>query len=219
MSEDHLADRPLPSVEHGAVTRSSRSDGPFAQIVLLRHGATQWSSSGRHTGRSDIELDELGRRQAEQLAGHLSGEHFSLVLSSPLKRAVETAELAGLGEALVLLEDLMEWDYGSYEGLTTEQIRHERPGWELFRDGCPGGERAAEVGRRADRVLDSLALSPEAEDALVIVAHGHLLRVLTARYLGLSPADGRLFVLDPAALAILAFEREVRVLRRWNQEP
>jgi broad specificity phosphatase PhoE len=141
---------------------------------------------------------------------------FDVVLTSQLSRAVETCALAGFGDRAEVVDDLREWDYGKYEGRTTADIRTERPGWLLWRDGVPGGEPVDDVGRRADRVIARLR---EGEGAALVVAHGHLLRILTARWLGLAPADGRLFALDPATMSVLGWEREVAVIERWNQLP
>ena len=183
------------------------------EIVLARHGETEWSRDRRHTGRTDIPLTESGRRQAAVLRGELAGRSFACVLSSPLSRAVETCRQAGLGDRAELTGDLCEWDYGDYEGITTAEIRTRRPGWNLWRDGCPGGETAADVGRRVDRVLASLdGLDGDA----AVFAHGHVLRVLTARWLGLGPEAGALFKLDTGTLSALGYERETRVITRWN---
>jgi probable phosphoglycerate mutase len=183
------------------------------EIVLARHGETEWSRDRRHTGRTDIPLTESGRRQAAVLRGELAGRSFARVLSSPLSRAVETCRQAGLGDRAELTGDLCEWDYGNYEGITTAEIRTRRPGWNLWRDGCPGGETAADVGRRVDRVLASLdGLDGDA----AVFAHGHVLRVLTARWLGLGPEAGALFKLDTGTLSALGYERETRVITRWN---
>jgi broad specificity phosphatase PhoE len=179
----------------------------------VRHGETEWSADGRHTGRSDIPLTAKGREQAEVLGLALAGRHFERVLTSPLSRAVETGRLAGLAEGAEVRDELREWDYGEYEGRTTPDIRTERPGWYLWRDGCPGGESAADVGRRADRVVAELrTLDGDA----AIFAHGHLLRVLTARWLELPPEDGRCFALATATLSALAYERETPVISLWN---
>jgi probable phosphoglycerate mutase len=186
---------------------------PRNEIVLVRHGETEWSRSGRHTGRTDVPLTERGREQAVALAEALGGRTFELVLTSPLARAADTARLAGFGEVAQTRPDLREWDYGAYEGRTTADIREERPGWSLWRDDAPGGETAAEVAERADRVIDELRSLDS--DALVF-AHGHLLRVLTARWLRLEASDGRLFALDPATISILGYERETPVIRVWN---
>ena len=183
------------------------------EIVLARHGETEWSRDRRHTGRTDIPLTDNGRRQAGVLGDALAGQSFARVLSSPLSRALDTCREAGLGDRAELTGDLCEWDYGEYEGITTAEIRTRRPGWNLWRDGCPGGETAADVGRRVDRVLDSLA---GLEGDAAVFAHGHVLRVLTARWLGLGPEAGALFKLDTGTLSTLGLERETRVITRWN---
>jgi broad specificity phosphatase PhoE len=186
------------------------------EIVLVRHGETEWSRAGRHTGRTDIPLTDEGREQAFALGTLLRGRHFTLVLTSPLSRAVETCGRAGLGDVAQERADLMEWDYGAYEGRTTAGIREERPGWTLWRDGVPTGETAAEVGGRADRVIAELRAA--GGDAAVF-AHGHVLRVLAARWLGLEPEGGRFFALDTATISVLGYERETAVVRLWNRSP
>jgi broad specificity phosphatase PhoE len=183
------------------------------EIVLARHGETEWSRDGRHTGRTDIPLTENGRREALQLREVLEGWSFARVLSSPLQRALETCRLAGLGDRAEITEDLVEWDYGEYEGITTAQIRESRPDWNLWRDGCPGGETAADVGRRADRVLAELE---GVEGDVAVFAHGHVLRVMAARWVALPPESGALFALNTGTLSVLGYERETRVVRRWN---
>ncbi len=184
------------------------------EVVLVRHGETEWSRSGRHTGRTDVPLTEHGREQAEAVGAALRNRHFALVLTSPLGRALETCRLAGFGDRAVQRDELMEWDYGAYEGRTTAAIRDERPGWTLWNDGVPEGETVEQVGARVDRVLaDVRSLDGEA----LLFAHGHVLRVLTARWLGLEPDAGRLFALDPGALSTLAYERETSVIRLWNE--
>lgn len=184
------------------------------EVVLVRHGETEWSRAGKHTGRTDIPLTERGRQEAEAVGAELGERRFALVLTSPLARAAETCRLAGLGELAEQREELMEWDYGDYEGRETIDIRNQRPGWTLWRDGVPGGETAAQVGARADRAIAELRSA--AGDA-VVFGHGHLLRVLAARWLGLEPAAGRLFALDPATVSILGYERETPVIRMWNR--
>ena len=183
------------------------------EILLVRHGETEWSRDRKHTGRTDIPLTETGRQEAAMLRDSLAGRSFARVLSSPLSRALETCRLAGLGDRVELTDDLLEWDYGEYEGITTAQIREGRPDWYLWRDGCPGGETAADVGRRADRVIASLS---GVEGDAALFAHGHVLRVLTARWLGLGPEAGALFKLDTGTLSALGYERETRVITRWN---
>ena len=183
------------------------------EVFLVRHGETEWSRTGKHTGRTDIPLTERGREQAIAVGAALRGRPFVLVLTSPLERAAETCRLAGYGEVAEPREELMEWDYGAYEGRKTVDIREERPGWTLWRDGVTGGETAAEVGARADRVIAELrALTGDA----AVFAHGHLLRVLAARWIGLAPWAGQLLALDPATISVLGYERETPVLRSWN---
>ena len=185
-----------------------------SEIVLVRHGETAWSQSGKHTGRTDVPLTDAGIRQSVRLGDTLRGRRFALVLASPLQRAAETCRLAGLGDAAVFREDLMEWDYGAYEGRTTAEIRVEVPGWSLWRDGVPGGETAADVGRRVDRVIEEVGAF---DRDVVLFAHGHVLRVLAARWIGLPPSEGRLFALDPGTISALGHERETPVIRRWNE--
>jgi probable phosphoglycerate mutase len=183
------------------------------EIALVRHGETEWSRDGRHTGRTDIPLTEVGRLRAERVGAALRGRTFAAVLTSPLARAAETCRLAGFGDVARLRNELMEWDYGEYEGRRTVEIREERPDWSLWRDGAPGGETAADVGARVDRIIEELRASRG--DALLF-AHGHVLRVLAARWLGLDPQEGRLFALDPATISVLGWERETAVIRLWN---
>jgi broad specificity phosphatase PhoE len=184
-------------------------------VFLVRHGETEWSASGKHTSRTDIELTPEGERAARTLGERLGGREFALVLSSPMRRARDTADLAGFAGRYEIDEDLKEFDYGDYEGLTTPEIREQRPGWYLWRDGNPGGEVAAQVGERADRVIErALAALPEGDVAMF--AHGHLLRVLGARWIELGAECGGLLGLDTAALCELGFEREQRVLWLWN---
>ncbi len=184
------------------------------RCVLIRHGETEWSLSGRHTGRTDLPMLPDGEALARALRPVLVGESFALVLTSPLLRARETCELAGLGPEQVVEPDLLEWDYGTYEGRTTVDIRKERPGWNLFDDVPPGGESAAEVGIRVDRVI--ARVRAETGD-VACVAHAHVLRVLAARWLGLEPTAGRYFVLGPAAISVLGWEREQPVVMQWNR--
>ena len=190
------------------------ASGDRAPIVIVRHGETEWSAAGRHTGTTDLPLTEDGREQAAAaLAPRLAGERFALVLCSPLRRARETCELAGFGGVADTCPDLVEWDYGDYEGLTTPQIREIDPGWDLWRDGCPGGELPASVGSRVDRVLERFAATGGAGLAF---AHGHVLRVLTARWLEMEPAAGARFRLAAAGVARLGWERETRVIDQFN---
>jgi broad specificity phosphatase PhoE len=188
----------------------------MSEVVLVRHGETEWSRTGRHTGHTDVPLTEEGGREAEAIGAALAGRRFALVLTSPLERASETCRLAGLGGVAVDRDELREWDYGEYEGRKTIEIREERPGWSLWKDGVPYGETLSEVGERADSVLAELR-SLEGDAALF--AHGHLLRILAARWLGLEPAAGRLFALDAGTISVLGHERETAVLRGWNSTP
>jgi broad specificity phosphatase PhoE len=184
------------------------------EIFLARHGQTEWSANGRHTSRTDIPLIESGQERARALAGALADRRFALVLVSPLRRARQTAELAGFGGVAEVCQDLHEWDYGEYEGLTTPEIRAERPDWNLWRDGCPGGESPDEVGARADSVLERVE---SADGDALLFAHGHILRVLTARWLEMPPAAGARFALAAGALCRLGFERETHVVQEWNR--
>jgi broad specificity phosphatase PhoE len=187
-----------------------------SQIVVVRHGETEWSASGRHTSATDLQLTDEGRRLAGMLAPRLRTYSFSAVLSSPLRRARETCELAGYGEHAELIDDLKEWSYGEYEGLTTPEIRQRNPGWFLWRDGCPGGEAPAEVGARADRVLSRLR---EVDGDALVFAHGHILRVLTVRWLEMEPAAGSRFKLSAGGVGVLGFERDTAALEQWNWTP
>lgn len=183
------------------------------EVVLVRHGETEWSRTGRHTGRTDVPLTDAGRRQAELLRASLAGRPFAWVLTSPLSRAADTCRLAGLGAPAEPRDELLEWDYGAYEGLTTPQIREERPDWSLWRDGCPGGERPEEVAARADRVIAELrGLDGDA----ALFAHGHVLRVLSARWIELGPEWGARLVLTTASVSTLGWERETAAIRLWN---
>jgi broad specificity phosphatase PhoE len=186
----------------------------MSEIVVVRHGETEWSASGQHTSRTDLPLTEAGRERARQLAPRLAERHFSLVLCSPLKRARETCELAGFGDVAVISNDLHEWDYGEYEGLTTPQIRERRPDWNLWRDGCPGGESPDQVGFRADRVLGVLRAA--SGDALAF-AHGHIIRVIAAQWTAQPVAFGARLALSTGAMSSLGFERESEVLAEWNR--
>jgi broad specificity phosphatase PhoE len=183
------------------------------RVFIVRHGETEWSRSGQHTSRTDLALTEAGRKQVAELVPALAAEHFDLVLCSPLRRARETCELTGFAGVAETCDDLTEWDYGDYEGLTTPEIRERDPNWDLWRDGCPGGEQPAEIVARVDRVLARLASVDG--DALAF-AHGHVLRVLTARWLKMDVAAGARFQLAAGAVGVLGYERETEVLDRWN---
>ncbi len=184
-----------------------------SRIVVVRHGETEWTRSGQHPTRTDLPLTDDGRKRAEALADLLSGYSFSLVLSSPLRRALETCQIAGFGDVVELDDDLREWDYGEYEGLTTPQIRGTRPDWNLWRDGCPDGERPSQVGERADRVLARLG---SADGDALAFAHGHILRVVTARWAEMEVAEGARFKFGAGAIGVLGHERETRAIDHWN---
>jgi probable phosphoglycerate mutase len=185
-----------------------------SEIVVVRHGETEWSANGRHTSRTDLPLTKEGEERARALQPMLADRRFALVLSSPLLRARQTCELAGFGQVAVACDDLHEWDYGEYEGLTTPEIREGRPDWSLWRDGCPGGETPDEVGARADRAL--VQLREAGGDALAF-AHGHILRVVTARWLRMEVAAGARFALRAGGVGVFGYERETEVLTTWNK--
>jgi probable phosphoglycerate mutase len=182
-------------------------------LYVVRHGATEWSRSGQHTGRTDLPLLAEGEEQARATGSLLSGIDFSLVLCSPLQRAQRTCELAGLLDRVVIDSDLQEWDYGDYEGVTTPTIRESVPGWTVWSGTCPNGETIEQVSTRADRVI--ARVRNESGNAIVF-AHGHFLRILTARWCELDPVEGQRFILDPATLSILGWERDTPAIRQWN---
>jgi probable phosphoglycerate mutase len=183
------------------------------EIVLIRHGATDWSQSGRHTGITDVPLNDEGLAEATALCDRYKVWDFSLVLSSPLQRALATAQACGLGDRVELDDDLHEWSYGDYEGVTTADIRKDQPGWTVWNGICPNGETVDEVGARADRVLARVS---DVEGAVALFGHAHMFRILIARWLGFPPVDGRLFKLETASISVLGYERETRVLARLN---
>jgi probable phosphoglycerate mutase len=182
-------------------------------VYLVRHAETEWSRSGRHTGTTDLPLTDTGRQRARELEPWLAQANFVLVLSSPLRRARQTAALAGFGERAVIDDDLAEWNYGEYEGLTTEQIHPKAPGWLVFRDGAPGGETPAQVGARVDRVI---ARIQSAGGDVAVFGHGHVLRVLAARWLGLPVSAGSHFLLDTGTLCVLGHYGVIPALEQWN---
>ena len=190
---------------------------PTFELYLARHGETAWTLSHQHTGRSDIPLTERGQRNARSLGERLHGMTFTTIVTSPLERAHRTADLAGFGDLVETDPDLMEWDYGDFDGKTTAEIHKEKPDWFLFRDGCPGGESVAAVGARADRVI---ARWRSRDGRVLLFGHGHFFRVLAARWLGLPAADGRLYYLSTASLSILGFEhsQDEPVVRLWNDD-
>ncbi|MGA2594683.1 MAG: histidine phosphatase family protein [Bryobacteraceae bacterium] len=191
------------------------------EIWLMRHGETAWTLSGAHTGRTDIPLTPAGERQAAEIGRCLAGRPFALVLTSPLGRARETCRLAGYGDVAQIDSNLREWDYGAYEGHTSAEIRKNVPDWTIWTGQVPQGETIQQVAARArqviERALAAAAAVPDGQPAdVALFAHGHLLRVLTACWLGLPPDDGRLFALEPASIGILGYERETRVITQWN---
>ena len=193
----------------------SAGEAAAHDVVLVRHGETEWARTGRHTGRADVALNERGREQASALAPRLAVRSFAAVLSSPSSRARDTCSLAGLGDVAVVDDDLSEWDYGVDEGRTTAEIRVERPGWTVWGEGPREGETVAEVAERADRVVARIEVGLRDGDVAVF-GHGHALRVLCARWLGLEGRAGRLFTLEPASVSALRHEREQRVIGSWN---
>jgi broad specificity phosphatase PhoE len=184
-------------------------------IYLARHGETAWSLSGQHTGLTDLPLTDRGKRNARRLAERLKGMSFDKVFSSPLQRAIRTCELAGFGDRAEVDRDLLEWNYGEYEGRRTAEIHAERPDWELFRDGCPGGETPQQIGARADRVVKRIRVI---QGNVLIFSSGHILRVLSARWLGLEPAGGKYLLLSTASLSALGYEHNLSqpVVQLWN---
>jgi broad specificity phosphatase PhoE len=184
-------------------------------LYIARHGETAWSLSGQHTGLTDLPLTECGQSNARRLGNQLRGRSFAHVFTSPLQRARRTCELAGFGAEAEVDRDLLEWNYGDYEGLRTAEIHAKRPGWELFRDGCPGGESAGDVGARADRMVDRVRA---VQQDVLIFSSGHFLRVLAARWLGLEPEAGRYFLLSTASLSSLSYEHDLSqpVIQLWN---
>ena len=189
-------------------------DEALPVVYLARHGETEWSLSGRHTGLTDLPLTERGERNARRLGERLSGLKFARVFTSPLQRAARTCELAGFGAQAQVDRDLLEWDYGQYEGRRTKEIHDTRPDWQLVRDGCPGGESPEQVGARADSMLGKVRAI---QGDVLIFSSGHLLRVLAARWLGLEPAAGKYFLLSTASLSALGYERTQPVIRLWNE--
>jgi broad specificity phosphatase PhoE len=185
------------------------------EFWIARHGETEWSATGKHTGRTDIPLNDNGRAAARRLAEILAGQRFDLVLTSPLRRARDTCDLAGFGNQAEIDPDLREWDYGDYEGMTTEEIRETRPGWTVFADGCPGGESLAEVGARGDRVIERVR---KVDGRVLAFGHGHSLRVLGARWIDQPPVAGSRLALATATISVLGWERDTSVISRWNGE-
>lgn len=189
------------------------SESELATLYLFRHGQTEWSVSGQHTGRADIPLTDHGRAQARLLRDAVSHINFSSVLVSPLARAQETASLAGLGSQVTTCEDLAEYNYGEYEGLTTNEIRTRVPGWSIWTHECPSGETMAEASLRCKRVI---AIAESANGNVALFAHGHILRILTATWLNLPPTVGKHFILDTSTISILSHERDIPAVKLWN---
>jgi probable phosphoglycerate mutase len=185
-------------------------------LWLIRHGETEWSLSGQHTGRTDVPLTANGKARAAVLGRYLEGQRFALVLTSPLERARETCRIAGYGGVAQIDPNLREWDYGAYEGRTSADIRKEVPGWDLWKQGVAGGETVEQVAQRARLAIDRACA---ASGNVALFAHGHILRILAACWLDLAPAAGRLFAFDTGCLSVLGYERETRVIQRWNQSP
>ena len=185
-------------------------------VYLARHGETAWSLSGQHTGRTDLPLTERGERNARALGERLRGMTFAKVLTSPLQRAVRTCDLAGFGAVAKIDPDLVEWDYGQYEGRRTAEIHAERPDWQLFRDGCPGGESPERIGARADRVVERVR---DVKGDVLVFSSGHFLRVFAARWLGLDASAGRYLLLSTASLSALGYEHNLTepAIRLWNE--
>jgi len=185
------------------------------RIWLVRHGETEWSKSGQHTGRTDIPLTATGEEQGKALGRHLAGRQFALVLTSPLERARETCRLAGFDAVAQVSDDLLEWNYGIYEGRTTAAVRAEQPGWSIWTTPIPQGETIEQVGERARRVIER---ADAVAGDVALFAHAHVLRILAACWIGLPPIHGRTLALDSASLSILGYERETRVIQVWNQD-
>jgi broad specificity phosphatase PhoE len=192
--------------------------GAETELWLVRHGETEWSLSGAHTSRTDIPLTDEGRRRAEKLRDFLKDTKFDAVFESPMHRARETCAIAGFGDVAVIENGLKEWDYGVYEGKTTKEIQAEIPGWSVWKDEIKGGETVDHVGERADGVIArALAAAPDG-GKVALFAHAHILRILAARWIGLAADGGRLFALGTGSVSVLGFERETRVIERWNRE-
>jgi probable phosphoglycerate mutase len=194
--------------------RPADVDARRPRLWLVRHGETEWAKNGRHTGRTDIPLTDLGRSQAVAVGRKIGKQAFAEVLSSPLVRALDTCRIAGFGARVDVVDDLREWDYGADEGRTTDDIRLERPGWSIWGDGPSGGEAIDDVSARADRVIERVLT---ASGDVLCFAHGHVLRILAARWLDLPAVEGRRFALSTATLSVLGWEREIADVQRWNE--
>jgi broad specificity phosphatase PhoE len=187
------------------------------ELWLIRHGETEWSANGKHTSRTDLPLTDHGRERAVELRDYLKDVAFSAVLRSPMLRAKETCDIAGLGDVAIVDDGLKEWDYGVYEGRTTKEVQAEIPGWSVWKDPIVGGERVEQVGARADGVI-ARAVSEARGGKVALFAHAHILRILAARWVGLEARGGELFALGTGSVSVVGYERETRVIRRWNRE-
>jgi probable phosphoglycerate mutase len=201
------------------MSAASKAPSTTREIWLIRHGETEWSRSGQHTGRTDIGLTEHGREQARALAKPLGELHFDAVLASPMSRAIETCKLAGLGEQLVVSADLHEWDYGIYEGRKTAEIRETEPDWSVWQSPIPQGENLAQIQARARGVVDALLTMLGESGRIAVFSHAHFLRVLAGCWIGNSALLGAHLYLDTASISVLGFDRETRAIRRWNAKP
>ena len=190
----------------------------MAELWLIRHGETEWSLSGAHTSRTDIPLTDHGRLRAEELKVFLNGKQFAAVFTSPMQRARETCKIAGYGDVATVDEGLQEWDYGIYEGKTTKEIRIDHPDWSVWKDEIVDGETVKHVGERADGVIARALIAAGADGTVALFAHAHILRILAARWIKLPATGGSLFALGTGSLSELGFERETRVIKRWNRE-
>ncbi len=190
----------------------------MAELWLIRHGETEWSLSGAHTSRTDIPLTDHGRLRAEELKAFLKGKKFAAVFTSPMQRARETCRIAGYGDVATVDEGLREWNYGIYEGKTTKEIQVEHPGWSVWKDEIVDGEPVEHVGERADAVIARALAAAGEHETVALFAHAHILRILAARWIGLPATGGSLLALGTGSLSELGFERETRVIRRWNRE-
>jgi probable phosphoglycerate mutase len=206
----------VPALRHVTALVAANAEERHVRLrraVLIRHGETEWTVTGRHTGRTDIPLTDNGCNAAQQLAPLAAQVRFSLVLTSPMRRARQTCELAGLGKQAEIDTDLLEWDYGEYEGLTAQQIDARQPEWRVFIHGCPGGESPADVAARVDRVIARIR---SVDGDVALFAHGHVFRLFAARWLGLPPAAGSDFLLDPATVSVLSYFRGNPAVKCWN---
>ena len=191
--------------------------GGAVELWLVRHGETEWSASGKHTSRTDVALTERGREKAVLLGKYLADVSFAAVFRSPMARARETCEIAGFGARAVVDDDLKEWDYGVYEGRTTAEIQAETPGWSVWKDAILGGETVEQVGSRADTMIARAVEASGGAGKVALFGHAHILRILTARWLGLEARGGRLFALGTGSVSVLGWERETRVIQSWNR--